>query len=114
MHLLFAYHTAHRYVAQTVCNLIVDVMSWKCSNVIVRQVRAHGPGGAYLLFTERSGSMHTVRFGELRGRAPQPTGPPAANGAFPRNRGVGAGKQDNFYTAMHAAMRCVHLTVKSV
>ena len=52
--------------------------------------------------------MYTVPFSRLAAYAgalppPEATAP---GSAFPRNQGVGAGKQDNHYTAMHAAMRC--------
>ena len=51
--------------------------------------------------------MYTLPFSELMSWVVALPPAELANGGtqFPRNRGVGAGKQDNHYTAMHAAMR---------
>ena len=71
-------------------------------------MRSDGAGGPFLLYTARQDVMYTVPFSRLAayaGALPPPEATASA-GAFPRNRGVGAGKQDNHYTAMHAAMRC--------
>jgi len=70
-------------------------------------VRSDGAGGPFLLYTTRQDVMYTVPFARLAAYAGAlPPAEATAGGAFPRNRGVGAGKQDNHYTAMHAAMRC--------
>ena len=75
------------------------------------QVRSDGAGGPCLLYTTRQDVMYTLPFSRLAAYAGAlPPVEATGNGyAFPRNRGVGAGKQDNHYTAMHAAMRCAHL-----
>ena len=73
------------------------------------QVRSDGAGGPFLLYTTRQDVMYTLQFSRLAAYADAlpPAEATANGGVFPRNRGVGAGKQDNHYTAMHAAMRCV-------
>ena len=59
------------------------------------------------MYTTRENVMYTLPFSELLSRvvASAPTELPNGGHQFPRNSGVGAGKQDNHYTAMHAAMR---------
>ena len=69
------------------------------------QVRSDGAGGAYLLYTTRENVMYTLPFSELLRRVVRVAPAEPAGAQFPRNRGVGAGKQENHYTAMHAAMR---------
>ena len=71
------------------------------------QVRSAGAGGAYLLYTSRNYVLFSRPFSELLSQvvASAPTELPNGGHQFPRNSGVGAGKQDNHYTAMHAAMR---------
>lgn len=73
----------------------------------VLQIRSGGAGGAYLLYTTRENVMYTLRFSELLSWVVATPSAEHVNGGaqFPRNRGVGAGKQENHYTAMHAAMR---------
>lgn len=70
-----------------------------CTSVAVR---GEGPGGPFLLFTTRGSVLHTVPFALLGLQAAKPL---PAKTAVPANKGVGAGKYKNLYTAMHAAMR---------
>ena len=59
------------------------------------------------MYTTRENVMYTLPFSELLSQAVTlaPTVLPTGRLQFPQNSGVGAGKQDNHYTAMHAAMR---------
>lgn len=70
-------------------------------NVTLPQVRTHGPGGAFLLWTERSGLLHSVPVAQLRARVPQDS----LQGG-PQQRRPRGGPQDAMHQAMHAAMRC--------
>lgn len=63
-------------------------------------VRTHGPAGAFLLWTERSGLLHSVPLAQLQGR--EPLRPLQGGAQPPRHRG---GRQDAMHQAMHAAMR---------
>lgn len=60
-----------------------------------------------MLYTTRENVMYSLPFSELLSWVVAvPSAEHATGGIqFPRNRGVGAGKQENHYTAMHAAMR---------
>ena len=93
---------ASRELATSLCVLCVQ------ETVRPVQVRSNGAGGPYLLYTTRQDVMYTLPFSRLAAYVGAlPPVEALGNGfAFPRNRGVGAGKQDNHYTAMHAAMRC--------
>jgi hypothetical protein len=64
------------------------------------QVRTEGPGGAFLLWTERGGLLHTIPLAGLRDWVPAD----ALQGAAPRRR-PRRGRQDALGQAMHAAMR---------
>ena len=85
------------------------------------QVRTEGPGGAFLLWTERSGLLHTVPFGGLAGLGatgsaagwgPAPPPPWRAAGRLgpghARRHAVGAGALLCTTHHMRSAMRAKH------
>ncbi|DBA88250.1 hypothetical protein WJX77_011440 [Trebouxia sp. C0004] len=72
-----------------------------CTSVAVR---GQGPGGPFLLYTTRDNMLHTLPFALLGLQSAKPA-QLAPKPGMPANKGLGAGKYDNLYTAMHAAMR---------
>ncbi|KAA6419594.1 MAG: elongator complex 1-like [Trebouxia sp. A1-2] len=72
-----------------------------CTSVAVR---GQGPGGPFLLYTTRDNMLHTLPFALLGLQTAKPA-QLALKPGMPANKGLGAGKYDNLYTAMHAAMR---------
>ena len=84
------------------------VLSTSCTSACFRN---EGPGGAYLLYTTRANVLNLVSLTQLYDRLAAGkeiqeggAGAPLTQGLL-LNTGVGAGKKDNLYTAMHTAMR---------